>query len=40
MQIMTIQESFQPRGKELEYRIVAVNKASEGEPSNTAMVVL
>jgi len=30
----------QPRGKELEYRIIAVNKASEGEPSNTAMVVL
>ncbi|GAH86748.1 unnamed protein product [marine sediment metagenome] len=30
----------QPRGKELEYSIVAVNKAGEGEPSNTAMVVL
>ena len=30
----------QPRGKELEYRIIAVNKAGEGESSNTAMVVL
>ena len=30
----------QPRGKELEYRIVAVNRAGDGEPSNTAMVVL
>jgi hypothetical protein len=30
----------QPRGKELEYRIIAVNKSGEGEPSNTAMVVL
>ena len=30
----------QPRGKELEYRIIAVNKTGDGEPSNTAMVVL
>ncbi|HDY88947.1 MAG TPA: fibronectin type III domain-containing protein [bacterium] len=30
----------QPTGKELEYRIVAVNKTGDGEPSNTAMVVL
>lgn len=30
----------QPKGNELEYRIVAVNKAGDGEPSNTAMVVL
>lgn len=30
----------QPRGKELEYRIIAINKAGEGEVSNTAMVVL
>ena len=30
----------QSRGLELEYRIIAVNKAGEGEPSNTEMVVL
>jgi len=30
----------QPHGKELEYRIIAVNKAGDGESSNTAMVVL
>jgi len=30
----------QPRSKELEYRIIAVNKAGEGEPNNTTMVVL
>jgi len=30
----------QPERKELEYRVVAVNKAGEGQPSNTVMVVL
>jgi hypothetical protein len=30
----------QPRGRQLEYRIIAINKAGEGEPSNTEMVVL
>jgi len=30
----------QPRGAELEYRVIAVNKADDGEPSNTVMVVL
>ena len=30
----------QPKATELEYRIIAVNKAGEGEPSNTEMVVM
>jgi len=30
----------QPKGKDLEYCIIAVNKAGEGEARNTAMVVL
>ena len=30
----------QPRGKELEYQIIAVNKTGDGEASNTVMVVL
>jgi hypothetical protein len=30
----------QKRGKELEYRIIAVNKAGEGEPGNTVTALL
>jgi len=29
-----------PKGEELEYHIIPVNKAGEDEPSNTEMVVL
>ena len=32
--------SNQERGKEWEYRVIAVNKAGEGVPSNTVMAVL
>ena len=30
----------QPKDKELEYRIIAINKSGVGSPSNTVMVVL
>jgi len=30
----------QPEKTQLEYRVIAVNKAGEGLPSNTVMVVL
>ena len=30
----------QPRGKEFEYQVIAVNKAGEGPASNTVMVIL
>ncbi|MBN1943223.1 MAG: fibronectin type III domain-containing protein [Phycisphaerae bacterium] len=30
----------QPRGKELEYQVIAVNKAGPGEESNTVMCVM
>ena len=30
----------QPEKIKLEYRVIAVNKAGEGQPSNTVMVVL
>jgi len=32
--------SNQDRGKEWEYRVIAINKAGEGTPSNTVMAVL
>ena len=30
----------QPKGAELEYRVIAINKSGEGSASNTVMVVL
>jgi len=30
----------QPKRKELQYRVIAINKSGEGEPSNTEMVVV
>jgi len=36
----TFNKSIKPRGAELEYCVIAVNKAGEGEPSSMMMVVL
>ena len=30
----------QPKEKELEYRVIAINKSGEGSPSNTVMAAL
>jgi len=30
----------QPKGEELEYRVIAIDKSGDGSPSNTVMVVL
>ena len=39
---LTLEEAanYLKMGKKLEYRIIAVNKAGEGQPGNTVMVVL
>ena len=36
----TINKSIQQRGAKLEYRVLAINKASNGSPSNTVTAVL
>jgi hypothetical protein len=36
----TLNESIQLEKIQLEYRVIAINKAGEGQASNTVMVVL
>lgn len=38
--IWDIIRKYLPRGENIEYRVIAVNKAGEGLPSNTVLVVL